>query len=282
MATAEHWSRAEVEALVTDYLHMLTQELAGQQYNKTAHRRALARKLNNRSDGSIERKHQNVSAVLRDLNCFYIPGYKPLSNYQSLLFDIVLERIASNPTFERIATSAAEQPAVAPLAPDFSRLVEDPPELRTGRDRAEYVARRVAARRDFVALESQNRSLGLAGEEFVLAYEHHRLYAAGKPKLADRVEHVSQTKGDGLGYDILSYDEVTGRERFIEVKTTAFGKETPFYISRNEVALSAEVPDQFRLYRVFEFRRQPRFFVLPGKVENRCVLDPVTYIARFG
>ena len=61
------WSREEVEATVADYLHMLTQELAGQSYNKTKHRHALAAKLNHRNDGAIERKHQNISAVLIDL-----------------------------------------------------------------------------------------------------------------------------------------------------------------------------------------------------------------------
>ena len=32
------WSRVEVEAIVADYLKMLTLELAGQRYNKTTHR----------------------------------------------------------------------------------------------------------------------------------------------------------------------------------------------------------------------------------------------------
>ena len=35
------WSREEVEAIVADYLHMLTLELAGQSYSKTAHRLSL-------------------------------------------------------------------------------------------------------------------------------------------------------------------------------------------------------------------------------------------------
>ena len=46
---AADWSREEVEAVVADYLHMLTQELAGQAFNKTTHRRALAMKLRSRS-----------------------------------------------------------------------------------------------------------------------------------------------------------------------------------------------------------------------------------------
>ena len=39
------WSREEVEATVADYFHMLTLQLAGQQYNKTTHRREVLQKL---------------------------------------------------------------------------------------------------------------------------------------------------------------------------------------------------------------------------------------------
>ena len=68
------WSRAEVEAIVADYLQMLTLELAGQSFNKSEHRRALQSKLSERGDGSIEFKHCNISAVLRDL------GFPPSSS----------------------------------------------------------------------------------------------------------------------------------------------------------------------------------------------------------
>ena len=61
------WTRLEVEAIVADYLKMLSLELAGQSFSKTAHRRALQQKLNGRSDGSIEFKHCNISAVMIDL-----------------------------------------------------------------------------------------------------------------------------------------------------------------------------------------------------------------------
>jgi hypothetical protein len=74
------WSREEVEAIVADYLQMLTMELAGQSYSKTAHRQQLQSKLNNRSDGSIEFKHGNISAALIDLGFPYIRGYKPRTN----------------------------------------------------------------------------------------------------------------------------------------------------------------------------------------------------------
>ena len=120
MNTLDAWSREEVEAAVSDYLHMLTLEMSGQTYNKSEHRRNLQTKLRDRSEGSIERKHQNISAVLIDLGCPYISGYKPLSNYQSILFDLVQDRLSQDQLFDRSAISAAEQPAVMPLVPDSS------------------------------------------------------------------------------------------------------------------------------------------------------------------
>ena len=62
----DDWNRAEVEAIVADYLSMLASELAGTPYNKAAHRRALRPLLANRSEQSIEFKHANISAVLLD------------------------------------------------------------------------------------------------------------------------------------------------------------------------------------------------------------------------
>ena len=44
---------------------------------------------------------------------------------------------------------------------------------------------------------------------------------------SSRVERVLLTKGDGLGFDILSFDE-NGKDRLVEVKTTVYGLNTPF------------------------------------------------------
>ena len=76
------WSREEVEAIVADYLQMLTMELAGQAFSKTQHRKNLLQKLPGRSDASVEFKHQNISAALIDIEFPYINGYKPRFNYQ--------------------------------------------------------------------------------------------------------------------------------------------------------------------------------------------------------
>lgn len=273
------WSQLEVEATVADYFHMLVQELAGQTYNKSAHRKALMKKLDNRSEGAVERKHQNVSAILIELGCPYISGYKPLSNYQALLRKVVEQHLTADQIFDQVALTATALPAITPIHNNYANLIVDAPRLAL--QALEKPAREyVPQRRDYLEREARNTSLGLAGEEFVLQYEHFRLYQLGKPELADKVEHMARTRGDGLGFDVLSF-EVSGKERFIEVKTTTFGKETPFFISRNEVRFAEDHEADYRLYRLYNFRQSPKMFQLEGRVQSHCQLSPVTYVCEF-
>lgn len=278
------WDREEVEAIVADYFDMLTLQLTGQQYNKTEHRRRLQKILKQRSEGSIERKHQNISAILIGLHCPWITGYKPLGNFQALLLDVVEDRLKSSPIFDQAALAAVQMPAAVPRVSDYSNLMVDVPKLvQSAKEKvSSYIAgvAKSGAKRDYIERESRNSSLGLAGEKFIVQYERWRLSSLNAEKLAAKVEHVSVTKGDGLGFDVLSFD-VSGRERFIEVKTTSFGKETPFFITRNEVGFSKAEVDRFHLYRLFDFRKDPRVFSFRGPVDRYCKLDPLVFQASF-
>lgn len=140
---------------------------------------------------------------------------------------------------------------------------------------------RAPIQRDYAAREAQNRSLGQAGEVFALGFERWRLLQMGAGQLAEQVAHVSVTEGDGLGYDIRSF-EADGRPRFIEVKTTSFGERTPFFVSANELRFAQDHAPQFRLYRLFDFRATPRLFELVGSIDQHCLLDAATYRASFG
>ena len=123
--------------------------------------------------------------------------------------------------------------------------------------------------------------LGRAGEEWVRDQEERRLREAGRGDLATKVEWTSEEKGDGAGYDIRSF-EADGTEIYIEVKTTSRGKSAPFVISRNEVSASRHFGDAYRIYRVFDFKRAPRHYVLSGAVEENCDLRPTAYEAKVG
>ena len=81
---------------------------------------------------------------------------------------------------------------------------------------------------------------------------------------------------------MLSFDESDDGEQFIEVKTTGLGKHFPFYVTANEVRCSEDCPERFRLYRVFDFARHPRIYVVGGALSRECRLEPVQYRASIG
>lgn len=70
----QDWSREEAEVTVEDYFQMLRLEAIGQVFNKAEHNEQLRRRRHARSKGSIELKHQNISAVLDQLGLPYIRG----------------------------------------------------------------------------------------------------------------------------------------------------------------------------------------------------------------
>jgi len=90
---------------------------------------------------------------------------------------------------------------------------------------------------------------------------------------------VAQTLGDGLGFDVLSFDDVDESEKLIEVKTTGLGKFFPFYVTINEVRCSEDTAERFHLFRVFDFSRTPRVYILTGSLRTNCQLDPVQFRA---
>jgi uncharacterized protein DUF3883 len=283
MMARRNWSDLEVEATVADYFQMLASELRGEPFNKTDHRRLLRVELQDRSEAAIELKHQNISAVLIELGFPYIDGYKPRGNYQRRLKEVVEERLSQSQALLTLARDTVEAPVPAiPAVEDFLRALEDPPVRGPARDSPTKVKEEVPVYNrgvDYLRREAMNQSLGAAGEAFVLNFERARLIHHGKPGLADRIEQVSQTRGDAVGYDVMSFDS-SGRERFIEVKTTRFGKETPFFVSRNQVGVSRTISQQYHLYRVFRFRVSPRLYTLQGALQDICTLEPIEFMAQ--
>lgn len=277
------WSRHEVELIVADYFAMLREGLAGRPVDKTAHRRALRPLLHDRSDGSVEFKHQNISAVLIDFDQPYISGYKPRQNYQAMLEQVVLEYLEHDRALEDvIRRSPVLEPSALPSLAlhDVREAFVAAPEMPEPAKARPHRSSRRALRVDYVQRDARNRTLGRLGEEWVLELERRRLHdVEHRTDLARRVEWVAATRGDGLGYDIASFDG-DGGPRLIEVKTTGLGKEFPFYVTANELSVSRERPNQFWLYRVFDFSDNARVYSLNGALDRVCRLEPRIYTAR--
>ena len=275
------WTRKEVEVTVADYFAMLAAELSGVSYSKAAHRRALIEQLPGRSAQAVEFKHANVSAILIDIGFPFISGCKPRSNYQKLLCDVVVERLTSDLQLLSIAAADADRPIVVPEVEDILGVATTPP-VPLPRDnvpmKVELPSLGSTLFINYLEREARNQSLGAAGQLYALSFERARLISLGKGTLADKIEHTSRCRGDGAGYDILSY-EASGAQRLIEVKTTKYGRDTPFFVSRREIAVSRAEASRYHLYRLFGFNVNPRLFALAGSLSDTCSLSASTYLA---
>lgn len=275
--SGEDWLDSENDAIVADYFSMLFDELAGKRYNKAAHNRALQEKIR-RSKGSIEFKHQNISAVLKGLGETWISGYRPAFNFQMPLVDAVARHLQQKggcfaPAPIGTHSGYSEPPGLI--------WVGTPPTLQNILPPDELEQMQTMARKfDVAGRDERNRTLGKAGEDRVLQHERAVLRNADRADLAEKVRWVSQEDGDGFGYDIASFTP-EGRDRLIEVKTTNGWERTPFHISRNELAVADAKRDSWTLFRLWNFARKPEAFELRPPLNAHVNLIATSFQANF-
>lgn len=165
------------------------------------------------------------------------------------------------------------------------------PMLKTAIDGAEFIGEMPASpptagsqprgrgKIDYEARQKNSKRTGDRGELIVLALEKQRLIQGGKSELAEKVDHVADRE-DGLGYDILSFED-DGTERPIEVKaTTGPNLQNGFYLSANELEKSAELAN-YHLYIVFSaLSKSPRVFRMkqPNLKDLGFELEPLIYL----
>ena len=276
----EPWTDVENDRIVADYFVMLAEYLAGNRPNKTEHRRALMPRLRNRTEGAIEFKHQNISAVLMSLGEVWLPGYTPAVNIQRTLEDAVERWLALHPDWlRRPVDESLVEAAGMQEAPS---LWVGPPPTLSNRPLPKGLERMlgIAQRFDVAGRDERNRALGRAGEALALAHERTVLTGAGRNDLAHAVRWVSEEEGDGAGYDIASFTP-DGKDRFLEVKTTRGWDYTPFYISWNEFAVSEARREEWRLFRLWNFSQHPKAFELAPPLERHVSLLPKVFQASF-
>lgn len=142
-------------------------------------------------------------------------------------------------------------------------------------------------KRDYIVEYIKDFEIGEAGETLVYDYEHKKIEDAKRKGLIDRsifVKWVSR-ENDFEGYDILSYDIEKKIEKYIEVKTTTGGKNTPFYISENELKFSKAHADKYCIYRVYGLKNETsavHFYIIEGNLEaqENFELSKKDYLVR--
>ena len=137
---------------------------------------------------------------------------------------------------------------------------------------------------DYIKKNKINKKKGDAGEKAIFILEKRRLENLGRLDLSEQVEWVSQTKGNGLGYDIESWDIKDGEVRkiYIEVKTTEGGINKPFEISDTEVRISEELSENYYIYRIFDMKKllsKVNYYKVQGAIRENFELRPTDYTA---
>ena len=285
---AEPWSDAENEAIIRDYFVMLKHEQMGQPFNKAAHRRALM-ETTGRSHGSIEFKHCNISAVMGLLELPHIVGYKPRGNFQNALAEAVEAHLNEKPDLYRLLTgeigTLKDGSAEYSTVEDIIAVDETPPK-GGGQEQgiSEDIERFVRKFENPAERDARNRNLGKAGESLVYEHERRRLQSLGREDLSESVRWVARDDGDGYGYDILSFNgkgDKAEQELWLEVKTTNGSATTPFYITKNELKVSKQRPDVFRIFRLYDFRMRASAYCLAPPLEKYVSLTPTIFRASF-
>lgn len=271
------WTDAENDLIVADYFAMLADDIAGRPYNKAEHNRDLQARID-RNRSSIEFKHQNISAVLKGLGEDWILGYKPAFNFQMTLVDAVARWLALNPAW--LGRQVDLRPADG--LREAAQIWIGPPPTMSNHPPPQELEQmlHIAQKFDVAGRDERNRALGRAGEERVLAHERSVLRSAGRDDLARKVRWVSEEDGDGAGYDIASFAS-DGLPRLIEVKTTNGWERTPFQITRNELAVAEERRSEWRLFRLWNFSREPKAFELHPPLGAHVSLTAMSFQASF-
>jgi hypothetical protein len=267
------WQDDELDVIVADYFSMLRAELSGQAYVKSRHSAVLMAKID-RTHRSVEFKHQNISAVLDKLGMPWIPGYKPKFNFQNAIIDAIDRFLTKHPGI------LEPVPISKPVLPLPSEIFVAPPTPTAVSDKIPERLHRLVAKFDPVERDHLNRSLGRAGEAFVVDLEKRRLAEENRADLARKVRWTAVEDGDGAGYDISSFN-LKGGPRLIEVKTTNGSARTPFFLTRNEFDTARQIPAQWQIYRVHLFASGPRVFTIAPPLENSLRLSTETWRASF-
>lgn len=241
--------------------------------------------------------YQYADGRLKDVSYFTQPAHMlrnlKILNDEYKMTDIGYKLISNLAIFKEVDSSLAEFEDV--FKDEVNKVEEildskvgltkvDAPDRKTRRATVEHKSQISGPKnRDFDDANKRNQKTGDLGERLVFDYEKSKLEAAGVEEIDKKLIRTSEKPEYGNAYpcDILSIDVETGNTVYIEVKTTRYNAETPFFISEDERVFSETHAASYRLYRVFDviLTKEPKFFEAEGYVGDNFTLTSDRYIA---
>lgn len=136
---------------------------------------------------------------------------------------------------------------------------------------------------DYSKINVSKEKVGKDSEKLIYDLEKERLKKENREDLSNRVIWESVENGDGVGYDIRSYEKRNGIyvEIYIEVKGTNKTINEPFDISINEIEASNRYKGQYYIYRVGNiYSSSPKFYRINGRIEDNFNLEATSFKAK--
>ncbi|KKN33678.1 hypothetical protein LCGC14_0801390 [marine sediment metagenome] len=273
------WTADENKTLVDVYFEVFNDQLAGRRRKPEEIRQILLARGVDRGRGSIDFKLGNTSSVLSRLGLPWLRGFSPAPHLQRALSDEVEQRLPPALIY------AIDHDEISPEPFGLShttKLFVDVPTLKQKPDLVPEAFVRLARKFDPAARDDRNRKLGEAGEKFVLEVEKRRLVSLGLDRRIKDLRWVAKEDGDGLGYDIRSFDDTGRQERLIEVKTTRGGALTPFFLTENERHVAEDRREHWQLYRVHAFANTPKIYTVSPPLGETFKLETSVWKVRPG
>lgn len=131
---------------------------------------------------------------------------------------------------------------------------------------------------DHIAEEIANTKQGEINEKTIFEAEIQRLNAENALSQVQEMEEFFQNKVDDEGYDILSFEkDKDGNyiKKYIEVKSTQKGEETPIDITKNELEFAQKNVENYYLYRIVNSNSKDRYV---KKVKGEELLKDFNFI----
>lgn len=135
---------------------------------------------------------------------------------------------------------------------------------------------------DFNKINEAKTDFGRRCEEIIYEYEKQRLKQEGMEEKAEEVIWASKEIGDGLGYDIESFEKRNGtyEKIYIEVKGTDKKDTEPFDVTTNEILVSEKYKESYYIYRIAKVNtKNPVFYKIKGAISDKFELTAVKFKA---
>ena len=118
------------------------------------------------------------------------------------------------------------------------------------------------------------------GEQLIFEQLKSRLIGTIYQPLIEEFKHVSIEHGDGLGYDILAYNE-SAEKIYVEVKTTT-AKYPVASFSRNEISFANQFDENYVLFLVHNLNTDDNSFEYIeinefSNVKEQLNFQPISY-----